>query len=48
MTPTLEDLRDHLDNMYDQLDAEQINHWPIAGLELTIDDKTFVIRLEQV
>jgi hypothetical protein len=43
---TLSDLKLHIENMYDQLDPDQIDLWPVDGLEITVDDITFIIKVE--
>ena len=43
---TLADLKLHIENMYDQLDPDQIDEWEVDGLEITLDGTTFVIRVE--
>lgn len=47
---TLADLKLHIDNMYDQLDPDQIDDWEVDGLEIYNPNGTegnmFVIRVE--
>lgn len=43
---TLADLQLHIENMYDQLDPDQIDSWPVDGLEITVDGRKFTIRVE--
>lgn len=43
---TLSELKNYIDNMYDQLDPDTIDEWDIDGLEVCDgDNKTFVINL---
>ena len=45
MELTIEDLKLFLDNMYDQLDTDQIDTWPVDGLEVYVGDKVFVLNV---
>lgn len=42
---TIADLKLFLDNMYDQLDADQIDAWLVDGLEINIDGRVFVLAV---
>jgi len=43
---TLQDFRDAIDDMYGQLNPDQIDHWPVNGMEIWIQGERFVIGLE--
>ena len=43
---TLEDLKLHIDNMYDQLDPDVIDQWDADGIEIYVDGKTYVLKVE--
>jgi hypothetical protein len=43
---TLEDLKLHIDNMYDQLDPDEIDTWEVDGLEIFVDGRTYTLKLE--
>ena len=45
---TLSDLQLHIENMYDQLDPDTIDSWPVDGLEVVVDGVKFAIRVEQI
>ena len=42
----LEDVKLHIDNMYDQLDAAVIDTWPVDGLEITVDGTLYIIQVK--
>lgn len=42
---TIADLKLFLDNMYDQLDPDQIDEWEVDGLEVEVDDQVFVLTV---
>jgi hypothetical protein len=44
----LADLQLHIENMYDQLDPRTIDSWPVDGMDVWVDGKKFVIRVEAV
>ena len=44
----LEDLKLHIENMYDQLDSDRIDEWPVDGLEVWANGKTYRILVETV
>ena len=43
---TLADLKLHIENMYDQLDPDVIDHWDVSGLKITVDGELFVIHVK--
>ena len=43
---TLADLQLYFENMYDQLDPRTIDSWPVDGMDVWVDSKKFVIRVE--
>jgi hypothetical protein len=46
---TLADLKLHIENMYDQLDPDTIDTWPVDGMDVLVDGEIkFVIRVETV
>ena len=44
---TLEDLQLHLDNMYDQLDPDIINQWPVQGLVIEVLGRKYTLLVEE-
>jgi hypothetical protein len=48
MTITLEDLKMAIDNMYDQLNSDEIDTWAVDGMDIYIDGKLYTLNIKEL
>jgi len=48
MNITLEDLKMAIDNMYDQLNSDEIATWAVDGMDIYIDDKLYTLNIKEL